>query len=240
MTPAAVPSFLARVAHVDDHPTFRAGLARILDGIAEVVISVGTTERLEEHLVDPAVPRPHLVVLDYRLPGSLLSGPAAVERVVSHYRLPVVVFANAVTWDVDTGCRSAGASVVLDKGRDEDAVRDTVLRVLAGEPVTGPAEAALLAAQADAHELPLTHAQARALELTMQGLGHAATAQMMGVLPRTVETHMRAVYAKVTEAKILPPPEPGRRRLDELRRLIRAGAVRVRRQDGRTTRRPKT
>lgn len=71
-----------RVLLVDDHPVVRRGLASLLSTLAgvEVVAQAGTGE---EALREVALSRPHVAVMDLRMPG--MDGVETTRRIVRDY-----------------------------------------------------------------------------------------------------------------------------------------------------------
>ena len=123
-----------RVVIADDHPSYRAGIARILDRSGFDVVA-------EEPNGDAAIQaaaalHPDVVVLDLNMPG--LPGPEAIRRL--------------------TECEPATPVVVLSVSADELDVTDAVLAGASGYVLKdGPPDdliAAIHAAATGQHSIP--------------------------------------------------------------------------------------
>ena len=125
-----------RVLVVDDDETFREALVEVLgaDRRFEVVGSVGDVDAVAEAVSGS---RPHVVLLDVRMPGG---GPGTAAAIVEGSRPagegPVVVAMSAHTSPrIVASMLRAGAVGYLAKGRLGTTVTDLVARCAVGEVV---------------------------------------------------------------------------------------------------------
>lgn len=195
-----------KVMIVDDHRVFAEALALALskESDLEVVGSPVTTgddaaDAVLEHGVD-------VVLMDINLPGK--DGIAATRDIKKVHPETKVVVLTA-----DQGERRlaeaavAGASGYLTKARAVNEVVDAVRRAAAGEMlIPGDILARVLAevagertkqAEADRMAQMLTPRELEVLQLLALGLSNRAIARKLVVSPRTVDTHVHNLLAKL-------------------------------------------
>jgi CheY-like chemotaxis protein len=105
-----------RVLVVDDSPTHCAFLRVLLTDVgAAVVATAPTGEQAVERVADL---RPHLVVMDFHMPG--IDGAQATRRIVQCFPgVEVVGCSSSPCPDVTDAFARAGAAAVFDKARLE-------------------------------------------------------------------------------------------------------------------------
>ena len=130
-----------RVVIADDHPFYRAGLARMLERnrfevLAEVPNGDATVREVERH-------RPDVVVMDLNMPGT--SGLTTIRRLAQRVpATPVIVLSvSAAEHDV-TDAILAGASGYLLKDRPHAELLDGIRAAAAGQAPLSPRIAAML------------------------------------------------------------------------------------------------
>lgn len=189
-----------RVALVDDHEVVRTGLRNILEGAGMEVVAEGGD-------VDSAVAaieqtRPDVVVLDVRLPGG--GGPAVLARLAPSVNV-LACSASDERDDVLATVRAGATGYVLKTAASTDLV-SAVRASAAGEPVfsaelAGHLLDADLDAAADAVEdevwRTLTDREREVLRLLARGRTYRQIAESLVVSPKTVETHVRHILAKL-------------------------------------------
>jgi DNA-binding NarL/FixJ family response regulator len=192
-----------RVALADDSVLAREGLARVLrdDGF-EVVAQVGTAEEL---LAAVAAAEPEVAVVDIRMPPTHRDeGLVAAEELRRrHPRLGILVLSQYVEADyalrlLQRGERGAGYLLkdrLLDVGQLTDAVR----RVAGGGSVVDPALVEQLVGRRRDHDglAALTAREHEVLTLMAEGLTDRGIAGRLVVTTKTVETHVRHIFAKL-------------------------------------------
>jgi CheY-like chemotaxis protein len=114
-----------RVLVVDDSPTHCAFLRVLLTDLgAAVVATAPTGEQAVERVGDL---RPHLVVMDFHMPG--IDGAQATRRIVQRFPgVEVVGCSSSPCPDVTDAFTRAGAAAVFDKARLE-ALAEHVARL---------------------------------------------------------------------------------------------------------------
>ncbi len=193
---------LPRVAIVDDHDLFRAGVRTSLGPRVEVVADSGDVEgavRAIEQL-DPDV-----VLLDVHMPGG---GGVEVIRRVADTRQAVRFLALSVSdaaEDVIALIR-AGARGYVTKTISGPDLADAVCRVHAGDAVFSPRLAGFVldafageipAAQVDPELDLLTPREREVLQHIARGYMYKEIAVQLGISAKTVEAHVSAVLRKL-------------------------------------------
>jgi DNA-binding NarL/FixJ family response regulator len=203
-TPPAAPYGRLRVAIAEDSLLVRTGLVRILlDAGFDVVGEAGTADELlavVEHL------RPDVALVDIRLPPTHrdegLRAAAQIRTRVPSVALLVLsqyVEAEYALRLLEGGERSAGY-LLKDRVFRVEQLTDAITRVVAGGVVVDPALVARLldrprvSSPLDA----LTPREREVLGLMAEGLTDRGIARRLYVTPKTVETHLRHIFAKLS------------------------------------------
>jgi DNA-binding NarL/FixJ family response regulator len=198
------PGQVARVAIAEDSLLVRKGLVRILRDAGFGV--VGESATVEELLALVERARPDAVLLDIRLPPTFsdegLRAAAEIRTRMPSVALLVLsqyVEAEYALRLLEGSERSVGYLLkdrILEAGQLTDAIR----RVVAGGVVVDPALVAqLLERRRRADPLEeLTSREREVLALMAEGLTDRGIAQRLFVTPKTVETHIRHVFQKLS------------------------------------------
>jgi DNA-binding NarL/FixJ family response regulator len=144
------------VAVVDDHPAVRLGLRTAL--LSEPGLEpVGTAANAAEASVLLYRARPHVVLLDYQLPGT--DGLAFCRRIKSDVPSPGVVLYSAFADAAMTvPAVVAGVDAIIHKGGQTRDLFDAIRHVARGDKVLPAVSESLLEAAAlalDPDDLPL-------------------------------------------------------------------------------------
>jgi DNA-binding NarL/FixJ family response regulator len=189
---------------VDDHPMWRAGVARDLEEAGyEVVAAVG--EGGQAVRVAAAV-RPDVVVLDLQLPDrsgvDVIRGLLA-EAIQTHV---LVLSASGEQRDVLEAVK-AGATGYLVKSAGHDEFVDAVRRTAAGEAVFTAGLAGLVLGEyrrlatgtdeQDADTPRLTDRETEVLRLVAKGLSYKQIAERLVLSHRTVQNHVQNTLNKL-------------------------------------------
>jgi DNA-binding NarL/FixJ family response regulator len=192
----------ARVAIVDDHALFRAGVRESLGERVEVVAecadvehAVREIERLE----------PDVVLLDVHMPGG--GGVEVIRRVAGTH--PAVRFlalsVSDAAEDVIALIR-AGARGYVTKTISGPDLTDAVVRVREGDAVFSPRLAGFVLdvfaaeippAQVDPELDLLTPREREVLQHIARGYMYKEIAAQLGISAKTVEAHVSAVLRKL-------------------------------------------
>jgi DNA-binding NarL/FixJ family response regulator len=195
---------MTRVAIVDDHGLFRAGVRAELEGHVELV---GEAASVEEAVALVAAQRPDVVLLDVHMPEG---GGVAVIR-GSAAEAPDTLFlalsASDAAEDVIATIR-AGARGYVTKNIATDELLDAIARVQAGDAVFSPRLAGFVldafaghssaaAPDADPEVDQLTAREREVLRHIARGYMYKEVALRLGISAKTVEAHVSAVLRKL-------------------------------------------
>ena len=196
-----------RVAIVDDHGLFRAGVRAELHEHVEVV---GDAAGVEEAVELIASAEPDVVLLDVHMPGG---GGVEVIRRVAPERPKVRFLALSVSDDPEDVIRviRAGARGYVTKTISGPELADAVRRVAGGDAVFSPRLAGFVldafagapaapATQAEDDEAgldQLTDREREVLQLIARGYMYKEVAHRLGISAKTVEAHVSAVLRKL-------------------------------------------
>jgi DNA-binding NarL/FixJ family response regulator len=199
---------------VEDHPLYRAALARALNESPGT--RVGVTARSVEEFAAYRVPAGAIVILDLKLPG--VHDAAAVVGVVGMGHRVLVVSAHAGKDDV-LAAIAAGARGYLSKDVDADEIRRAVREIADGNSYVSPTLAGILLDFSRARQgevrLPLSGRERQVLSLLAAGERDQDIAEALSISIRTVRSHLDRIREKT-----------GRRRRPDLTRLaIEEGIV---------------
>ena len=201
------------VGVVEDHPLYRAAVARVLAEAPDIEVG-----ELSESVAQFAARRqqPGVVIVDLNLPG--VSGAAAVMQVVAMGHAVLVVSAQAGQEDV-LGAISAGARGYLTKDADGTEILRAVREVAAGNSYVSPTLATFLLNSSRERyvgpKIALSIRERQVLSLLASGERDQDIAETLAISVRTVRSHLDRIRDKT-----------GRRRRSELTRLaIEEGIV---------------
>ncbi|QBR93844.1 response regulator [Nocardioides euryhalodurans] len=133
---STTPRKSVRVLVVDDDPLVRGALTLMMGGRDDVSV-VGEAADGRASLDAVASLRPHVVLMDLRMPG--LGGLEATRELHRRADPPRVIVLT--TFDADEhvlGAVAAGADGFLLKDTAPQHILDAILRVAAGEPMLSP------------------------------------------------------------------------------------------------------
>jgi DNA-binding NarL/FixJ family response regulator len=172
----------------------------LLEGMGRVKV-VAETGNGREAVVLAKNHRPGLVVIESDL--SELNGLEAMSQILHfspHSR--VIVVATNGDDRVESRAREAGATGVLTRAATTNDLERMLRRVRDGrdgDPQDGTAERARLrrSRTARAGSSPLTPRQMEVLKLLAEGSGVKRIARVLGISPKTVETHRAQVMERL-------------------------------------------
>ena len=198
----------------------RAGLCALLAGEPDFAV-VGETGNGAGVLDLVGQRKPDVLVLEPGLPGPAV-GQLLVQARALHPALKVVLLANSQEEPAVIGLVESGAAgCFLKSDRPEELLRG-IRAAAEGELPLSSSVARWLLKGLAARELPsptdsLTEREREVLDLLTAGLSNKEIAQKLYLSVRTVEVHLRNVYAKlgvrsrleaVTRARIRSPLGP--------------------------------
>ena len=192
-----------RVVIAEDSVLFREGLVKLLDGVGFEV--VGRAKDGEVLLALVETNSPDLVIADIRMPPahSVEGLEAAAEIRRRHPRVAVVLLSQYV--------ETSHALMLLEQGTDgigyllKDSVSDVrefvdaVRRVAAGGSAIDPEVVSELLGRKRRRDViaDLTDRERDTLKLMAEGRSNSAIASALHMSEKTVEAHIRAIFAKL-------------------------------------------
>lgn len=191
-----------RIAVVEDREADRQRLSRLLkqaQGLAEVAVCGTAEEALQ--LLPGLVPSPDVILMDIGLPG--LSGIECVRRLKAMIPQAQLMMLTVVE-DHERIFQSlaAGATGYLLKKATDTQVSDAIRELHSGgAPMSGQIARQVVAAfQAPKPSPPteqLTRVEQEVLRSLAQGLLYKEVAEVLGMAPGTVRTHVWHIYRKL-------------------------------------------
>lgn len=191
-----------RVAVVDDHPLFRAGVMQTLaetEGLQ--VVGVGATGAdvlriAQDHL-------PDILLLDVNIPGGGIEAAASVAELCPFVK--VVMLTVSERDDHVTAALRAGARGYVLKGVSGPELLNTLLSVQGGNSYVSPALAARLLSQIRRPAVPplartgtdLTNREDEVLCLVSAGKTNKEIARELDLSEKTVKHHMTNIMQKL-------------------------------------------
>ena len=176
---------------VDDDPSMRAALLRLLDAAGFEARGYASTG---EFLLQPLPDRPGCLLLDLRLPGpSGLELQAALQQ--RDIRLPIVFLSGHANVAASVRAMKAGAVDFLTKPVKRDVLLDAIGRALERDAMqrTAREKADLLRARFES----LTERQRQVFERIVAGRLNKQIADDLGVAERTVKREREQVMVKL-------------------------------------------
>jgi DNA-binding NarL/FixJ family response regulator len=196
---AAAPKI--RVFLLDDHEVVRRGLRDLLEGDGDIEV-VGESGSAEEAIRRIPALRPHVAVLDGRLPDG--SGIDVCREIRS--RDPNIAALILTSYDDDEALFSAimagAAGYVLKQVRGRDLL-DAVRRVAAGQSLLDPAVTQQVldrlreGPKRDTALDGLTDQERKVLELIGEGLTNRAIGERLFLAEKTVKNYVSSLLAKL-------------------------------------------
>ena len=194
---------VTRVVVADDAVLFREGLVKILEGAGMAVVAqVGDRDTL---LAAVASERPDAVVTDIRMPptGTTEGLDAAIEIRAARTGAPVMVLSQYVETRhvarlLEDGAGGVGY-LLKDRVADGQEFVDALERLVLGGSVIDPEVIARLMRRGrNERELDrLTEREREILAAMAEGRSNGAIGRDLHLSPKTVETHVGAIFSKL-------------------------------------------
>jgi two-component system nitrate/nitrite response regulator NarL len=189
---------MIRVVVADDHPLYRQGIVRALDGSGQFLV-VGQAGDGATALSMIRILEPDVALLDVRMP--ILDGVDVVDALALHGPdVPVVLLSAFSDKQLVGSGLEAGAAAYIDKTQDRDAIC-LQLATIAGSPgVLAPARLSPrdpLAGGAGRWAPRLTRQEHELLQLTGKGLDKLDVAQLLEIDEAEVRRRAASVMRKL-------------------------------------------
>jgi DNA-binding NarL/FixJ family response regulator len=207
------PAVALRVVVADDDYLVREGAASLLASVAGVEV-VATASDLDTLLAAVDEHAPDVVLTDIRMPpGHRDEGIQAAHRLRStHPSTGVVVLSNHLDPDLAHELFRDGAEgrgyLLKERVSEVEELTRALTEVARGGTVLDPQVVARLLARPDPPLAALTEREREVLDLMARGHTDAAIEDELGLSDRTVDKHVRAVFAKLG---LLDEPDVHRR-----------------------------
>jgi DNA-binding NarL/FixJ family response regulator len=195
---------MTRVAIVDDHGLFRAGVRAELEGHVELVGEAATVQEAVSLVTEQ---HPDVVLLDVHMPDG--GGVAVIQGATGAApdTLFLALSASDAAEDVIATIR-AGARGYVTKNIATDELLDAIDRVRSGDAVFSPRLAGFVldafagpaptgAGDADPDLDQLTAREREVLRHIVRGYMYQEIALRLGISAKTVEAHVSAVLRKL-------------------------------------------
>jgi DNA-binding NarL/FixJ family response regulator len=190
-----------KIAIVDDHPMFRAGVARSLSEVGGFeIVAEGSTHDDAVQLVDQH--RPDILLLDVSIPGG--GGLDAVRAILEKHQDQKIVMltVSEAGGDVTRALRRGARGYVL-KGVEAESLAKILLEVAAGDAYVSPAlSARLLSGQETADPLAsgsatedLDERQLRILQLVSLGWSNKEIAIELNLQEKTIKHQLTRIFS---------------------------------------------
>ena len=189
-----------RLVLATDHSLYRAGLRCLLEGLGRVKV-VAETGNGREAVVLAKSHRPGLVVLENEL--AEMNGIEAMSQILHFSPLSrIIMVANDGDEKVELRAREAGAAGVLTRNATPTDLERLLRHVRDGrtdQPQEAGAERARVRRPKSkrAGASALTPRQYEVLKLLAEGSGVKRIARILGISPKTVETHRAQVMERL-------------------------------------------
>ena len=196
-----------RVVIADDSVLMREGVARVLtDAGMEVVASVGDADALRRVV---ATEKPDVAVVDVRMPPTQTDeGSRAAEQIRERYPDVGVLMLSQIVEPQHAirlfGERPEGFGYLLkDRVLEIDDFVDAVKRVARGGTVMDPEVVSRLVGRPreDDPVAELSPREREVLGLMAEGRSNAGICAKLFLSPKTVETHVNAIFTKLRLAQ---------------------------------------
>jgi DNA-binding NarL/FixJ family response regulator len=178
---------------VDDHPTFRMGLAALIDsqpGMSVIAQYASGEEALAAYQPGMA----SIVLMDLRLPGI-----GGVETIISlRSRDPEVRVVVLTTYDADEDvfrAMQSGARSYLLKDMSTEEIAGTIRSVHRGGTEVPPRIAERLAERAQRQSL--SPREQEVLQLLVRGRSNKEIGAQLFISDETVKSHLKTLFAKL-------------------------------------------
>ena len=190
-----------RIVVAEDSMLFREGLVRLLEELGHIVVAaVGEAEALREEVTQR---QPDLAIVDIRMPPRHDSDGAEAARWIraEHPDVGVLLLSQHIELGPCLGLIGTPGFGYLLKDRvlHLDEFNAALSRVATDGVALDPEVVQALVHSHDSHDLlsSLTEREREVLALVAEGHSNTTVGHALQLSDRTVETHLRSVFAKL-------------------------------------------
>jgi DNA-binding NarL/FixJ family response regulator len=184
-----------KVAIVDDHPLFRAGVVSSLSETAGFdVVAEGATRDDAVRLVGEH--RPDILLLDVSIPGGGLDAVRAILEKHPDQKIVMLTVSEA-GGDVTRALRRGARGYIL-KGVEAESLARILARIASGEAYVSPTLSARLLGQKSLNQPiaeELDERQRRILRLVSMGLSNKEIAIELNLQEKTIKHHLTRIFS---------------------------------------------
>ncbi len=199
-----------RVMIVDDHPVFREGLVRVMEGEDDIDVVLEVADG-EEALIRARELRPDVILMDVNLPS--INGIQATREIKSVLpRVQIIVLTAYHDEEQLLQAERAGASAYFPKYVTPGELVAAVRRVSVGEQLLAetpgarsgfaglsPSDSVEGAGGIDDERfVPLSAREMEILQFVARGFSNKEIATELSISRQTVKNHMTAILRKLT------------------------------------------
>jgi DNA-binding NarL/FixJ family response regulator len=194
-----------RVLVIEDHPLLASEIARLITGETDFEV-VGVSGTGADGLNATIQYRPHVVLIDFRLPD--IGGPAAAEMILAAEPEAAIVFLSGEdSEDALLDAVDAGATAYLTMQSTARQIVEAVRRAARGDSLI-PVELFVRAIARKRKDVAATRErnhvlagftprELEVLRLLAIGLGTNEMSERLGIAPHTIEWHIRHLIEKL-------------------------------------------
>ena len=185
-----IPEKSLRLLIIDDHAVVREGLEAML-GVDPGFERIETAASTEEALPICESLRPHVVILDLRMPGS--DGFNALEIIRQQWpEIHVLILSASATVAEVQLARRNGAAGYLSKSADRATLLEAIRSVATGGLVFSQETA-----PSGSSPVTLSARELEVLRHLGRGLSNQQLGQALGISSETVKSHVKAIFHKL-------------------------------------------
>jgi len=185
-----------RVLLADDHVLVRAGLERLLGGVADIEV-VGVASDGSEAVELAVQERPDVVLMDLEMP--VLDGIEATRRIVAEVDgVAVVILTSFADRERILRALDAGAiGYLLKDAEPDELVRGIHVAARGESPLAPKAAHAILRARSEQQAVTLSVREREVLACVAEGLQNKQIARRLEISEKTVKAHLTSVFSQI-------------------------------------------
>lgn len=186
---------MIRVLLADDHPSMRAGLAKLLGGVEDIEV-VGSAADGEQAVALAVELEPDVILMDLEMPT--VDGIEATRRIADlNDRIHTVILTSFSDRERILEALDVGAVGYLLKDAEPDELLSGIRAAARGESPLAPKVAGAVLrerlARGQAEDM-LTAREREVLELVAQGLPNKQIARRLEISEKTVKAHLTRIF----------------------------------------------